>query len=141
MIFGNDRTELRRMYRNAWQKQQAGQPMTALESQIADVVGQHPEYHAALESDLEEDFTVENGQTNPFLHMGLHLGLREQVATDRPAGIRAVFSDIAAKIGDAHGAEHRMIEILAETLWEAQRQNAAPDESRYLARLRKISGR
>jgi hypothetical protein len=29
-----------------------------------------------------------------------------------------------------------MIEVLAEALWEAQRAGAAPDEQRYLERLR-----
>jgi hypothetical protein len=70
--------------------------------------------------------------------MGLHLGIREQVATDRPAGIATVFSGLAAKIGDPHKAEHQMIDALAETLWEAQRNNQPPDETAYIERLRKL---
>ena len=138
MIFGQDRNELRRMYADAWQKRVAGQVLSPLEAQIATVVEEHPEYHAAVTGDLDEDFAVEGGQTNPFLHMGLHLGIREQVATNRPAGIAAVFEALAARMSDPHEAEHRMIDCLAEALWEAQRQNRPPDVTAYLERLRRL---
>ena len=138
MIFGNDRNELRQMYQTAWRKRCNGEPMSPLDSQIADVVAEHPEYHEAVTGDLNKEYTVEQGTTNPFLHMGLHLGIREQVATDRPTGIAAVFTDIAARLNDAHKAEHRMIDCLAEALWEAQRTNSPPDEAAYLERLRKL---
>jgi hypothetical protein len=138
VIFGQDRNELRTMYAQAWTKHCDGAVLSPLEAQIAQVIADHPEYHAAVSGDLEHDFTVEGGETNPFLHMGLHLGIREQVATNRPAGIASVFADFAAKTGDAHVAEHRMIDCLAETLWEAQNENRPPDESLYLQRLRQL---
>ncbi len=142
MLFGNDRGELRAMYADAWQKHQAGSPLTPLQTQIADVVAEHPEYHAALAPDeTDRDYTPDGGRTNPFLHMGLHLAVRDQVATDRPAGIRGVFERLAAAGGSAHAAEHRMIDCLAETLWQAQRDGAAPDEAGYLERLRDLAGR
>jgi len=141
MIFGQDRNELRRMYADAWQKRLDGKLLSPLETQIADVVAEHPEYHADVTAaDLARDFTPEGGRTNPFLHMGLHLGLREQVATDRPRGIATIFRSLAAKAGDAHAAEHRMIDCLAETLWESQVNNTPPDEQRYLERLRGLIG-
>lgn len=139
MIFGQDRDELRQMYASAWHKHCDKQPLSPLETQIVQVIGEHPEYHAAVTGDLERDFTVDGGKTNPFLHMGLHLGIREQVATNRPAGIAAVFRQLTDKIGDTHVAEHRMIDCLAETLWEAQRQQRAPEELQYLKRLRRLT--
>jgi hypothetical protein len=138
VIFGQDRNELRNMYAHAWTKRCGGDVLSPLETQIADVIADHPEYHAAVSGDLDREFTVEGGETNPFLHMGLHLGIREQIATNRPAGITTVFDNLAAKSGDAHAAEHRMIDCLAETLWEAQSQNQPPDESLYLQRLRQL---
>jgi hypothetical protein len=139
MIFGQDRNELRKMYVDAWNKHLAGQPLAPLEALIAAVIAEHPEYHDAVSGeDLERDYTPEGGQTNPFLHMGLHLGIREQVATDRPSGIAKIYATLAARDGDPHAAEHRMIECLAETLWEAQSANRAPDEALYLERLRRL---
>lgn len=140
MIFSQDRDVLRRMYAEAWRKRMDGEPLSALQDQIASVVEIHPEYHDEISAeDLGKDYVPEAGLSNPFLHMGLHLGLREQVATDRPPGVAAIFSRLAATLGDAHEAEHRMIECLAETLWEAQRENRPPDEALYLARLREIA--
>ena len=137
MIFGQDRQELRRMYVDAWRKSEAGEIMSPLEAQIAQVVSDHPEYQEMLTPEaLEESFTPEDGKTNPFLHMGLHLAIRDQVATNRPPGIAAIFKDLAAKVGDPHAAEHKMVDCLAETLWEAQGQNAPPDEQKYVERLK-----
>ncbi len=138
MIFGQDRHELRKMYADAWQKHCDKTPLSPLEAQVAQVVEEHPEYHEAVGDDLAKDFTVEGGKTNPYLHMGLHLSIREQVATDRPTGIAAVFLLLADKAGDSHTAEHRMIDCLAETLWESQRDQSPPDELQYLERLRQL---
>ena len=138
MIFGQDRGELRRMYAGAWKKRCEGAVLSPLEAQIAAVIEQHPEYHGAVTGDLDKDFTVEQGETNPFLHMGLHLAIREQVATNRPRGITGIFEKLAARSGDALEAEHRMIDCLAETLWEAQRGNRPPDEASYLGRLKHL---
>lgn len=140
MIFGQDRAELRRMYAEAWRKQCERLPLSPLEAQIAAVVEWHPEYHGDVTNDdVERDYTPDGGRTNPFLHMGLHLGIREQVATNRPAGIAGIYESLASRIGDPHVAEHQMIECLAETLWEAQSQNDAPDEQKYLERLQRLT--
>jgi hypothetical protein len=140
MIFGEDRSELRKMYSDAWSKHCARKPMTPLESQIAAVVEWHPEYHSDVMSDeMDKDYSPDGGKTNPFLHMGLHLGIREQVATHRPQGIELVYSILTSNFGDAHAAEHQMIDCLAETLWEAQSQNSSPDERRYLERLQRLT--
>ena len=139
MIFGQDRNELRKMYIDAWQKFSNEQPVSPLEAQIAAVVAWHPEYHGDVSSDaLDRDYPPEGGRSNPFLHMGLHLGIREQGATDRPAGIAAIHATLQQSSGDAHAAEHQMIDALAETLWEAQSGNTAPDENKYLERLQKL---
>jgi hypothetical protein len=139
MIFGTDRNELRQMYFAAWQKFTTGATMSPLEVQIARVIDDHPEYHDLMIGEVAEAaFTPEGGQTNPFLHMGLHLAIREQVATDRPPGIAAIFNALLVRHGDAHSSEHEALECLAETLWEAQRNNAMPDEQVYLERLRKL---
>lgn len=139
MIFGQDRTELRQMYRDAWRRSLEGAILDPLEAQIARVVDEHPEYQDLVASSaIEADYAPEDGQTNPFLHMGLHLAIREQVSTDRPPGIAAVHRDLSRRLGDEHSAEHRMLEALAETLWEAQSRNAAPDQQSYLERLKRL---
>jgi hypothetical protein len=134
------RTALRRMYRDAWRKHRESRPVEPVEDQIVRVVDLHPEYTPLLEGDedvLERDYTPEQGQLNPFLHMGLHLAVREQVATNRPAGIADVHRALLARLGDPHAAEHAMIDCLGEALWQAQRAGRAPDEAAYLEALRR----
>ena len=138
---GQTRDELRRAYVEAWRKHGAGLPLTPLEAQIAAVIADHPQYTRLLEPDaqaLTAEFTPASGRENPFLHMGLHLAVRDQVATNRPPGIAAVHAELVRRFGDAHRAEHAMIERLAEALWESQRAQRAPDEQRYLERLRAL---
>lgn len=138
---GQNREQLRQMYLDSWRKYTARQPLEPLEAQVAAVVAEHPEYVPLLESGsqaLTADYTPEGGRENPFLHMGLHLAIREQVATDRPAGIARVHQALSRRLGAPHAAEHAMLELLAETLWEAQRHGRAPDEQRYLERLRAL---
>lgn len=136
---GQSRDQLRQMYHDVWRKFQASQPLEPLEAQIAAVISEHPEYVSWLESGddaLRSDFTPETGRENPFLHMGMHLAIREQVATNRPNGITAIHKRLSERLGDVHQAEHVMLEALGETLWEAQRNNLPPDEQRYLERLK-----
>jgi hypothetical protein len=140
LIFAQDRQALRRMFLEAWRKARTGGIMQPLEVQIAEIVEEHPEYHAELErageDALDRDYPPERGETNPFLHMALHIAVREQLATDRPYGIQHAFHALLARLQDRHAAEHAMLECLAETLWEAQRAGVPPDEAAYLERIR-----
>ena len=143
MLYGSDRDEIRRAYVDAWSKSCTGQPLEPLESRLVEVIAEHPEYHAALESPdvLAREFPPEAGRTNPFLHMGLHVAIREQLATDRPLGVRDLYAKLLPRFPDAHRLEHALMECLAETLWDAQREGTAPDESRYLGRVRRLGER
>jgi hypothetical protein len=138
---GQSREQMRRMYLDSWRKFSDKQPLEPLEAQLAAVIAEHPEYLEWIEAGeaaLAAEFTPESGRQNPFLHMGLHLAIREQVATDRPKGIADVHRALSARLGDAHAAEHTMLESLAETLWAAQREGRAPDEQAYLEKLRRL---
>jgi hypothetical protein len=129
------------MYFDAWQKQNNRQPLQPVEAQIADIITLHPEYHSLFADAgkvLDKDWLPEQGSTNPFLHMGLHLAIREQVSTDRPTGIRAAHQALSVRMGEVHEAEHRMIECLAEALWNAQRSGQPPDEQAYLMKIQQL---
>ena len=140
MMFSQNREEIRQFFIDVWNKYRSQQPLEPLEKIIAGIVREHPEYHRLLEtqeSALEKDFLPELGEANPFLHMGMHIAIREQLATNRPAGIIDVYQSLLAKIQDPHEVEHRMLECLGEMLWRAQRDAAYPDETAYLECLRK----
>ncbi len=134
------RDEIRQVYLKVWQKMQNQSLLEPLEAIIADVIKLHPEYHSMLEmgeTAKQKDFSPEDGQTNPFLHMGMHITLREQAGGDRPAGILDIYQKLVQQKG-IHETEHAMMECLGQTLWNAQRHDAMPDENAYLACLRQL---
>ena len=141
-MFGQNREQLRRFYQQVWEKRRANAPLAGVEQIVAQVIEQHPEYHALIDDPqaLERDFHVEDGQTNPFLHMGMHITLAEQLGSDRPAGIRGLHQKITLRTGDAHQTEHKMMECLGLVLWEAQRAGKPPDEEAFLECMRKLAG-
>jgi hypothetical protein len=141
MLFGDERNQMRQLFIDAWRKQQQALPMEPLERMIADIELDHPEYHALLADPaqaLEKDFPPEAGETNPFLHMAMHISLREQVGTDRPVGIARLHRQLAQRLGDVHEAEHRLMECLGRMLWEAQVNGQLPDEQTYLECVRRL---
>lgn len=138
MFYGETIQETRQMFFNSWEKYQQKKPLTPLENEIVQVILAHPEYHQTVENQnkfQQQSYYPELGETNPFLHMGLHLGIREQIATDRPAGINAIYQLLLKKYADPLVVEHLMMEQLAECLWRAQKNNLPPDEQDYLATL------
>ena len=138
-MFG-DRTQLRQQFVQAWARARNGEEMSALDSALAELIREHPEYHELLadrERALTAEFPPEGGLGNPFLHLAMHLSIREQAATDRPSGIRDLHQRLCGRLGPMD-AEHQMIECLGRALWEAQRSGTPPDENAYLECLRRL---
>ena len=134
-MFNPSRDEARTFLIDAWAKQRAQQPLSALERIAAGLIAMHPEYHATFEHPdrhVEREYSPEAGDINPFLHLSLHLAVAEQLAIDQPAGIRAQFERLRATRGDEHAALHAVLECLGEVIWSAQRMRAAPDATLYL---------
>lgn len=132
-MFSHDRTQIRQYYYQSWQRHQNNKTLDPLAQQVVVVIQEHPEYHALFNNPaiLEQDYFPEMGETNPFLHLGMHLGLREQLATQRPAGIQAIYQQLCQTMSH-HDAEHQMMDCLAEAIWSAQRAQRPPDEQAYL---------
>jgi hypothetical protein len=135
MFYGDTIQETRHMFFASWGKYQHKKVLSPLEDQIARVILAHPEYHKIVENPdkfQQQSYFPESGKPNPFLHMGLHLAVREQVNTDRPKGISAIYQNLVNKHTDPLSVEHLMMDQLAECLWLSQKNNMPPDESHYL---------
>jgi len=138
-MFGNDRIKMRRFFTDAWKKATLGEELIPLESMVVDVIKQHPEYHKMLEGSddvLDKDYSPESGESNPFLHMSMHISIHEQLSTNRPSGIRDAYQKLALQYGGNHEAEHQMMECLGRMLWDAQRAGKMPDEQIYLKSIK-----
>jgi hypothetical protein len=139
-MFNPSRDQVRQFFFDAWTKYREKQPLAGLEPIAVDVIIAHPEYRKALEDPGREagrDYSPDGGESNPFLHLSLHLAIEEQLSIDQPPGIRAEFERIARARADRHQALHDVLECLGQTLWRAQRDAAAPDAAAYLECLRK----
>jgi|SRR5438477_10904354 len=139
-MFTPSRDEARRFFIATWSKYRANAPLSDLEAITVELILKHPEYHGALENEerfVARDYAPEMGDVNPFLHLGLHLAVAEQLSIDQPPGIRAHYKRLTSTRGDEHGALHAIIDCLAEVIWQAQRNGTAPDGALYLACLAK----
>lgn len=131
----------RQTYFKVWQKHHLNEKLEPFEKKLLQLIQEHPEYHEIFEHPekyADHTFTAENNEENPFLHLGLHLALLEQVSTNRPKGITAVYKDILHAMGDAHHAEHHIMDILAAHIWQMVDQQKQPDEKTYLKQLKKL---
>jgi hypothetical protein len=134
-MFNPSKDDVRRFFCQAWAKHRASQPLAPIEAIAVDWISQHPDYHDAfsdVEKALSRDYSVEEGKTNPFLHLSLHLSIEEQLSIDQPTGIRGAFDKLAQRVGDRHEAMHAVMECLGEALWQSQRNNAPIDGQAYV---------
>jgi hypothetical protein len=141
-MFNPSREQVRLFFCEAWRKQRERLPLQGAEVTAADLIGQHPEYHALLENAeaaVEQEYTPEGGQMNPFLHLSLHLAIADQISIDQPPGIRAAYQALRQRM-EVHDAEHAVMECLGETLWRAQREGGAMDAESYLEGVRRAAG-
>lgn len=140
-MFNPSRDQVRQFFCSAWRKHQQRSILEGAEATAVDIILRHPEYHALLEAGdetLTREWTPEDGETNPFLHLSLHLAIHEQVSIDQPPGVRAAWQRLAARL-DPHAAEHVLLECLGETIWRAQRAGGAMDAAAYLECINRAS--
>ena len=137
-LFNPSRDQVREFFFGLWAKSRAGAELTALESMALALVMEHPEYQDVLadpERHRDREWRPEGGETNPFLHLSMHLAIEEQLSIDQPPGIREAVRRLAAKHDSEHDAWHAVMECLAELVWQAQRNGVAFDNAAYLACL------
>jgi hypothetical protein len=143
-VFNPSQEEVRRFFCTSWRKHLSASPLTPLEALALDWMLDHPEYHEVLgdeEAAVRSIFSVEQGQTNPFLHLSMHLAIAEQISIDQPPGIKGIYQQIAKRQNSLHEAAHALMESLGEVMWEAQRSGSAPDSEQYLEKMKRRLGK
>ncbi|WP_455222986.1 DUF1841 family protein [Kaarinaea lacus] len=134
-MFNLDREQSRQMFFQSWRKHNDQELLEPMEALIVEVIQLHPEYHALLdnpEKNQDKDYFPEMGETNPFLHMGLHIAIKEQISINQPVGIQRHYQRLLSKYQDPHIVEHQIMECLAQMIWEAQRSHSMPNNEIYL---------
>jgi len=143
-LFNPSRDEVRNVFFDTWTKFKQAQPLTELEKIAINVIQMHPEYHSILdkpEQYRQQEYFPEHGETNPFLHMSLHLSVLEQISINQPTGIAAIYSTLKDKYQEEHSAQHDVLECLGETIWLAQQNKTGLDAAHYLELLHNKIGK
>lgn len=134
-MFNPSQSDVRRFFCETYRKHCQNEILMPMEAIARDWIVQHPEYHAILsdlDKALEADYSVEGGESNPFLHLSMHLSISEQIAVDQPVGIQAAYQGLAQRLGSAHDAQHQAMECLGQMIWTSQRNNLPPDGAAYV---------
>ena len=143
-MFQPSQTDVRRFFCATYARVRTGAPLEPMQAVAARWVDEHPEYHADLADEtaaLAAVYTVEDGRTNPFLHLSMHLSIQEQMAIDQPTGIRQAVDLLAARRNSLHEAHHEVMECLGEMIWASQRSGLPPDGQAYLEAVRQRATR
>ncbi len=138
-MFQPSQHDVRRFFCEAHRKQRERLPLTQMEALATPWVDQHPEYRADLadvDVALTASYSVEDGRSNPFLHLSMHLSITEQCGIDQPSGIRQAVELLAARRNSLHQAHHEVMECLGEMIWTSQRSGLPPDGLAYLEAVR-----
>ena len=138
-MFQPSQHDVRRFFCETWRRQREALPLDAMQAQAANWITEHPEYQAELadvNAALAASYAVEDGRTNPFLHLSMHLSISEQLAIDQPSGIRQAVQLLASRLGSLHAAHHQVMECLGEMIWRSQRSGLPPDGPAYIDAVR-----
>ena len=136
-MFSQDRSKQREFLAKSWQKHISAQILEPLELQLALIVQKHPEYQALI-NDINLEYFPEQGKTNPFLHINLHLALQDQLALNQPIGINDIYKKLIVIHSDTHEVEHMMMECIAEMIFNSQKNNTTLDQDNYLVNLKNL---
>ncbi len=136
-MFTSDRSKQRQYLKQAWGKYTRHEQLEPLELQLAKIVEKHPEYQNIF-NNLDSEYFPEQGQTNPFLHINLHLTLQDQITMDQPKGIKKIHTKLLVKVKDSHEVEHMMMEHIAEMIFNAQKNNSAFNLDGYIQALKEL---
>lgn len=135
-MFSPSQADVRRFFCSIYAKAQAGQPLEAIETIASLWIDEHPQYHADL-SDVDAALATmdvaEEGKSNPFLHLSMHLSISEQSSIDQPRGIRQAIELLTHRRDSLHDAHHEAMDCLGRMIWESQRAGRPPDGETYVA--------
>jgi hypothetical protein len=130
-VFFQDRKKQREFLANSWQKYTSNKPLEPLEQQLVSVIKIHPEYHNLI-GNIDSEYLPEQCGVNPFLHINLHLALRDQLSINQPKGVKEVHQKLIDQYKDPHVVEHLMMECIAEMIYISQKNNTTMDQESFL---------
>ena len=135
-MFSPSQADVRRFFCSIYAKATAGSALEAIETIASQWMHEHPEYaqdFSDVDAALVSMGEVQEGRTNPFLHLSMHLSISEQCSIDQPRGIRQAVELLTHKRKSLHQAHHEAMDCLGQMLWESQQAGRPPEGDAYIA--------
>lgn len=138
MLYQPTQADVRRFFCTVYAKAIDNITLDAIETIASLWIDEHPEYHADLNDvnaallNLSNIVNTDDGKTNPFLHLSMHLTISEQCSIDQPKGIRQAVELLTARLDSLHDAHHIVMECLGQMIWDAQQNKTPPDGQAYV---------
>jgi len=135
-MFNPSQADVRRFFCSVYAKAQAEQALDAMETIASLWMNEHPEFHnelADLDAALASMDRLEDGKSNAFLHLSMHLSITEQCSIDQPRGIRQAVELLTHRRDSLHEAHHEVMDCLGQMMWQSQRAGRPPDGPTYIA--------
>jgi len=135
-MFNPSQADVRRFFCSVYAKARTGAALEAIEIIASQWMDEHPEYapdFADVDAALLAMGDIQEGRSNPFLHLSMHLSISEQCSIDQPRGIRQAIELLTHKRNSLHDAHHHAMECLGTMLWESQKAGRPPDGDTYVA--------
>jgi len=135
-MFSPSQADVRRFFCSVYAKARAGAALEAIETIASQWMDEHPEYtqdFSDVDAALASMAEVQEGRTNPFLHLSMHLSISEQCSIDQPRGIRQAIELLTHRRNSLHLAHHEAMECLGKMLWESQQAGRPPQGDAYIA--------
>jgi len=130
-VFFQDRKKQREFLANSWKKYTSNIPLEPLEEQLVSIIEIHPEYHDLIDN-IDSEYSPEQGEVNPFLHINLHLALRDQLSINQPKGVKEAHQKLINHYKDPHVVEHLMMECITKMIYLSQKNNTPINQEVYL---------
>ena len=135
-MFSPSQADVRRFFCSIYAKARAGTALEAIETIASQWMDEHPEYaedFSDVDAALASMTEVQEGRTNPFLHLSMHLSISEQCSIDQPRGIRQAIELLTHRRNSLHLAHHEAMDCLGQMLWESQQAGRPPQGDAYIA--------
>lgn len=133
-MFNPSQEDVRNFFFNVYKKYKSSIALEDIEKIAVSTILEHPEYDIYLSNPdkyIDYKWLPEEGHTNPFLHLSMHMSILEQLSIDQPLGIKNLYTQLCTKFGGEHNAQHELMDCIAEMIWSAQHNNLPPDINIY----------
>ncbi|AGF49226.1 DUF1841 family protein [Candidatus Kinetoplastidibacterium galati] len=132
-MFNPSLDQARYFFIEVWNKHKLSKTLTPIEKTTIACILEHPQFYKDLDNkeSIKNSYNSNFPESNPFLHLSMHLAISEQLLIDQPCGIKAAYNKLITS-NDPHTAIHKIIKCLTLTIQYSQTHRLELDSNKYM---------